>query len=44
MTEKEKIIKEVLWLGVELFHDDYDGAELSIKEIKRYIKNGGEKE
>ena len=38
MTEKENILKEVLWLGIELIENDLDEAESTIKNIRKYIK------
>ena len=38
MTEKKEVLENVLWLGIELLDDDFDEAELTIIDIRRYIK------
>ena len=42
MTEKEKVLKKVLWLDIEILEDDFDEVEVTITEIRKYIKKGGE--
>lgn len=39
MSEKEDVLKEILWLGIELVEDDYDETELTTNQIRKYIKN-----
>lgn len=38
MTEKKEVLENIFWLGIELLDDDFDEAELTIKDIRKYIK------